>query len=169
MAHLPPVGGDHIGCGRQASRATELCHHFTPGETLLRTTRIFCISQRTFQVFTDFNRFVQRPAPLGSRVIRACGKRCASATIDSASSSPASTPPFSLKSLKPYFSYAASASAPPHPASSLLRDAGDTSHIYHPAGFDTAAVWLCDYRRRTDNRAFRLRYAVDHRPAAMPR
>ena len=30
-------------------------------------------------------------------------------TIDSASSSPASTPPFSLKSLKPYFSYAASA------------------------------------------------------------
>ena len=61
MAHLPPVGGDHIGCGRQASCATELCHHFTPGETLLRTTRIFCISQRTFQVFTNFNRFVQRP------------------------------------------------------------------------------------------------------------
>lgn len=109
MAHLPPVGGDHIGCGRQASCATELSHHFTPGETLLRTTRIFCISQRPFQVFTNFNRFVQRPAPLGSSVIRACGKRCASATIDSASSSPASTPPFSLKSLKPYFSYAASA------------------------------------------------------------
>ena len=35
MAHLPPVGGDHIGCGRQASCATELSHHFTPGETLL--------------------------------------------------------------------------------------------------------------------------------------
>lgn len=109
MAHLPPVGGDHIGCSRQTCRATELCHHFTPGETLLRTTRIFCISQRTFQVFTDFNRFVQRPGTVRIERNTRLRKRCASATIDSASSSPASTPPFSLKSLKPYFSYAASA------------------------------------------------------------
>ncbi|CSR32333.1 Uncharacterised protein [Shigella sonnei] len=28
---------------------------------MLRTIRIFCISQRTFQVFTNFNCFVQRP------------------------------------------------------------------------------------------------------------
>ncbi len=39
-------------------------------------TRIFCISQRTFQVCTDFNRSFSDQAPLGSSVIRACGKRC---------------------------------------------------------------------------------------------
>ena len=109
MAHLPPVGGDHIGCGRQASCATELCHHFTPGETLLRTTRIFCISQRTFQVCTDFNRFVQRPGTVRierntrlRETLRQCHNRFCFFF-------PGQYTAFSLKSLKPYFSYAASA------------------------------------------------------------
>ena len=39
--------------------------------------------------------------PFGSSVTRACGKRSCSAVTASISSSPRSTPPFSLKSLKP--------------------------------------------------------------------
>ncbi len=41
--------------------------------------------------------------------------------------------------VEPYFSYAASARRTTASGVIALRDAGDTSHIYHPAGFDTAA------------------------------
>jgi len=61
MPHLTPVGRDHIGRRRQSGSATEFCHHFTPGEALLCPTRIFGIGQRAFQVFTDFDRFIERP------------------------------------------------------------------------------------------------------------
>ena len=47
--------------------------------------------------------------PFGSSVTRACGKRACKALTASISASPDNTPPFSLKSLKPYFSRAASA------------------------------------------------------------
>lgn len=60
MVYLSLVGGDYIGCSRQICRATEFCYYFTFGEILFRIIRIFCISQRIFQVFIDFNRFVQR-------------------------------------------------------------------------------------------------------------
>jgi hypothetical protein len=48
-------------------------------------------------------------APFGSRVMRASGKRSARAVTASISASPRSTPPLSLKSLKPYLALAASA------------------------------------------------------------
>ena len=103
MSHLTPVGRNHIGRGRQPRSATEFRHHFTAREALLSPARVLRVGQHAFQLLADRNRFIERPAPFGSSVTRACGKRFASAVTASASSSPASTPPFSLKSLKPYF------------------------------------------------------------------
>lgn len=50
-------------------------------------------------------------APLGSRVMRASGKRSARAVTASISPAPRNTPPLSLKSLKPYLAWAASGQA----------------------------------------------------------
>ena len=58
MPHLTPVGGDHVGGGRQTGGAAELRHHFTTREALLGTARIFRIGQRTLQIFADLNRFI---------------------------------------------------------------------------------------------------------------
>ena len=65
MPHLTPVGSDHIGRRRQPGSSTEFRHHFTTGEALLCAARIFRISQRSFQVLTNFNRFIQRPCAVG--------------------------------------------------------------------------------------------------------
>ncbi len=77
MPHLPPVGGDHIGGGRQARRAAELGHHFAAGEALFGAARIFRIGQHALQLFTNLNGLLKQPAPFGSRVTRAFGKRFA--------------------------------------------------------------------------------------------
>ena len=61
MAHLPPVGGDHIGGGRQARRATELRHHFAAGEALLSAARILRIGQYSLQLLANLNGFFKQP------------------------------------------------------------------------------------------------------------
>ena len=61
MAHLPPVGGDHIGGGRQARRATELRHHFAAGEALLSAARILSIGQHALQLLANLNGFFKQP------------------------------------------------------------------------------------------------------------
>ena len=61
MAHLTPVGRDHIGRRRQTGGAAELRHHFTTGEALLSAAWIFRIGQRSLQIFTNLDRFIQRP------------------------------------------------------------------------------------------------------------
>jgi hypothetical protein len=76
MAHLTPVGGDHIGGGRQAGGAAELRHHFAAGEALLSAARIFRIGQHALQLFANLMASSSQ-APFGSRVTRACGKRFA--------------------------------------------------------------------------------------------
>ncbi|SSN09300.1 Uncharacterised protein [Klebsiella pneumoniae] len=64
MAHLPPVGGDHIGGGRQARRAAELGHHFAAGEALFGAARIFRIGQHALQLFTNLNGLLKQPGAI---------------------------------------------------------------------------------------------------------
>ncbi len=101
MAHFAPVSGYHIGGDRQPGGAAELGHHLPAGETLLGAARIFGVGQNILQPFTQRDGLIQQPAPLGSTVMRASGKRFFSARAVSISCSPGSTPPLSLKSLKP--------------------------------------------------------------------
>ena len=61
VPHLTPVGRDHVGGGWQPGGATELRHHFTSGEPLLCTARIFRIGQHAFKLLTDFYRLIKRP------------------------------------------------------------------------------------------------------------
>ena len=61
MPHLTPVGGNHIGRGRQPRGATEFRHHFAARETLLGPAGILGIRQHTFELFTYFDRFIKRP------------------------------------------------------------------------------------------------------------
>lgn len=61
MAHLSPVGGDHIGRGRQARRAAELGHHFAARETLFGAAWVFRIGQHALQLFTNLDGFLQQP------------------------------------------------------------------------------------------------------------
>ncbi len=87
MAHLPPVGAIIlVAVGRPVARRnsaiTSARRNLAPHHTDLLH------KPANLSVCTDFNRFVQRPGTVRIERIRACGKRCASATIDSASSSP---------------------------------------------------------------------------------
>ena len=65
VAHLPPVGGDHIGGGRQPGGAAELRHHLAAGITLLGAARIFRIGQHSFQLLAEQDRLVERPGAVG--------------------------------------------------------------------------------------------------------
>ncbi len=90
MAHLPPVGGDHlVAVGRPVARRnsaiTSRPENLAPHHTDLLH------KPATLSGISNFNRFVQRPGTVRIERNTRCGKRCASATIDSASSSPAST------------------------------------------------------------------------------
>jgi hypothetical protein len=100
--HLAPVGGDHVGGSGQAGGAAEFRHHLAAREhRSFGAARVFgightpCISRHR-----RIASFSSQP-PFGSSVTRACGKRSCNARIASTSSSPRSTPPFSLKSWKP--------------------------------------------------------------------
>ena len=102
VAQLAPVGGDHVGRGRQAGGAAELGHHLAAREAVLGAARVFGVGERRRACRgTGGSRPSSSQPPFGSSVTRASGKRSCSATTASISSSPRSTPPFSLKSLKP--------------------------------------------------------------------
>lgn len=101
MAHFTPVGGDHIGGDRQPGGTTELGHHLPAGETLLGTARIFGISQDILQPFAQRDGLIQQPGAVRVDGDARLRKTLFSAHAVSISCSPGSTPPFSLKSLKP--------------------------------------------------------------------
>ena len=68
MAHLAPVGVDHIGGGGHHGSLAELCHHLTPGEASLRTAGIFTVSQDFLELGGDLQRFLQAPASVGVQI-----------------------------------------------------------------------------------------------------
>ena len=65
MPHLAPVGGDHVGGGRQPGRAFELGHHLAAGEPALRSHRVLGVGQHVDQPATRPDRVVQQPAAVG--------------------------------------------------------------------------------------------------------
>ncbi len=64
VPHLTPVGGDHIGRGRQTGGTAELRHHFTSREALFSPARILRVGQHAFQLLADGDRFIKRPGPV---------------------------------------------------------------------------------------------------------
>ncbi len=101
MAHFAPVSGYHIGGDRQPGGAAELGHHLPAGETLFGAARIFGVGQNILQPFTQRDGLIQQPGAVrvdGDARIR---ETLFSARAVSISCSPGSTPPLSLKSLKP--------------------------------------------------------------------
>ncbi len=92
MAHLPPVGGDHIGwVGRPVARRNSAITSRPEKPSPHHTDLLH--KPATLSGIYQFNRFVQRPGTVRIERNTRLRERCASATIDSASSSPASTPP----------------------------------------------------------------------------
>ena len=65
VAHLPPVGRDHVGRGGQTGGTAELGHHFTTGVAVLGAARVFGIGQHTMQVAAQGDGLIQRPAAVG--------------------------------------------------------------------------------------------------------
>lgn len=102
------TGVGEIPGGEKIRKTLEDAIPLVVGKTLGEYKNVLTLVRNTFADRDAGGRGLQT-FDLRTTIHVVTGKRCASATIDSASSSPASTPPFSLKSLKPYFSYAASA------------------------------------------------------------
>ncbi|MOA05746.1 hypothetical protein D3C78_1253560 [compost metagenome] len=65
MAHLAPVGGDHVGGGGQAGGAAELGHHLAAGVAVLGAAGVLGIGQHAVQVAAQGDGLVQRPAAVG--------------------------------------------------------------------------------------------------------
>ncbi|MNE32919.1 hypothetical protein D3C80_1265520 [compost metagenome] len=59
MAHLPPVGSDHVGGGGQAGGAAELGHHLTARVAVLGTARVFGVGQHIVLVAAQGNGLLQ--------------------------------------------------------------------------------------------------------------
>ena len=79
VPHLAPVGGDHVGGGRQAGGAAEFGHDFPSGVTVLGAAGIFGVGQHMLLSRQRRMASSKDQAPLGSMVMRASGKRSASA------------------------------------------------------------------------------------------
>ena len=65
VRHLAPVGGDHVGGGRQTSGAAEFGHHFAAAEHAFSTTRVFRIGHHAAHALAQANRVFQQPAAVG--------------------------------------------------------------------------------------------------------
>ena len=59
---LAPVGGDHVGRGRQAGGAAELGHHLAAGEAVLGAARVLGIGDDAAHVAHQPDRVLQQPA-----------------------------------------------------------------------------------------------------------
>ena len=79
MTHLAPIGGNHVGRRRQASRAAKLRQYFTAGVAFLRATGVLGISQDIALSAAQPHRFFQRPRTIGidgdAGVRKSLGKR----------------------------------------------------------------------------------------------
>ena len=49
VAHLAPVGVDHVGGGGHTARLLEFGHDFTSGEPVLRTAGVLAVGKHFFQ------------------------------------------------------------------------------------------------------------------------
>ncbi len=89
-----------VAVGRPVARRNSAMN-LAAGEALLRSARVLRVRQHMLCLPLQ-SRIASSSdhAPFGSSVMRACGKRSASAVTVSISCAPASTPPLSLKSLK---------------------------------------------------------------------
>ncbi|MDT4825888.1 hypothetical protein FQZ97_591830 [compost metagenome] len=65
VAHLAPVGRDHVGRGGQAGGGTELGHHFAAGIAVLGAARVFCVGQHAAPVAAQAHGLGQRPGAVG--------------------------------------------------------------------------------------------------------
>ncbi|MNN30519.1 hypothetical protein D3C81_1441690 [compost metagenome] len=59
MAHLPPVGGDHVGRGFQTRGATEFGHDFSPRVTVFCPARVFGVGQHAVLIAAQADGFFQ--------------------------------------------------------------------------------------------------------------
>ena len=79
MAHLPSVGGDHVGGYGQAGRLAKFGHDLPAGEPFLGATGVLGVGEDVLLAAAQTHGLLQGPPPLGSRVTRALGKRSARA------------------------------------------------------------------------------------------
>ncbi|KVV47221.1 hypothetical protein WK81_05920 [Burkholderia ubonensis] len=61
VIHLPPVGRDHVGRGRNAGRAAELGHHLASRIPGFRAARVFRIREQAALPAAQRDRFIERP------------------------------------------------------------------------------------------------------------
>ncbi|MNG32630.1 hypothetical protein D3C84_1186940 [compost metagenome] len=59
MAHLSPVGGDHVGGGGDAGGAAELGHRLATGITVLRAAWVLGVGQHLALTLAQADRLVQ--------------------------------------------------------------------------------------------------------------
>ena len=65
MAHLPPVGGDHVGGCGQAGRLTELGHDLPAGVPVLGATGILGVSEDVLLAAAQTDGLVEGPCTIG--------------------------------------------------------------------------------------------------------
>ena len=67
VAQLAPVGGDHVGRGRQAGGAAELGHDLATGEAVFGAAGILGIGEDAVHVLAEADRLVERPGAVRDR------------------------------------------------------------------------------------------------------
>ena len=65
VAHLPPVGVNHVGGGGHAALLAELRHNFAAGEAALGAAGILAVGQNLLQLRGKGQRVLQQPAAVG--------------------------------------------------------------------------------------------------------
>ncbi|MCY1416811.1 hypothetical protein D9M71_323280 [compost metagenome] len=80
MAHLSPVGSDHVGRSGQPGGAAKLGHHLAARVTVLGATGVFGVGQHIVLVAAQGDGLLQRPRAIGverdARFGEAFGQRC---------------------------------------------------------------------------------------------
>ena len=74
VAHLPPVGVDHVGGGGHHGGLAELRHHLAAGEALLGAAGVLHVGKHFFQVGGHLQRLLQTPAAVGVQVHAGVGE-----------------------------------------------------------------------------------------------
>ena len=68
VAHLPPVGVDHVGGGGHHGGLAELRHPLPAGEAVLRADRVLAVGQHLLQFRADLQGLLEAPAAVGVQV-----------------------------------------------------------------------------------------------------
>ena len=68
MAHLPPVGVDHVGGGGHHGGLAELGHDLPAGEAVLGAAGVLHVGQHRLEQGSHLQRLLQTPGPVGVQV-----------------------------------------------------------------------------------------------------